>query len=152
METAIPKSGVAKNGQTLHYSVGALIKQDNKYLLIDRGTPPFGFAGLAGHVDEGEEPQQALVREIKEESGLDVIECKLLFEEELDWNWCGKGIKVHCRHLFECSVSGELNRDKRETKSIGWYTTEEIKNLSLEPVWKYWFQKLKIIDPAPSNL
>lgn len=152
METAIPKSGTTKNGNVLHYSVGALIKQGDKYLLIDRGTPPFGFAGPAGHVDEGEEPQHAIVREVKEESGLDVIECKLLLEEELNWNWCGGGIKVHYWYLFECSASGRLNRDERETKSISWYTKEEIKNLSLEPVWKYWFQKLNIIDPDHLNL
>ena len=44
----------ASNGQILHYSVGALIKKDGKYLLIDRVNPPFGLAGLAGHVDIGE--------------------------------------------------------------------------------------------------
>ena len=49
-----PKQGRAKNGQPMHYSVGALIKKEDKYLLIDRVKPPLGFAGLAGHIDEGE--------------------------------------------------------------------------------------------------
>jgi len=142
---AIPKFGESENGQTLHYSVGALVERDGKYLLIDRNIKPFGFASLAGHVDEGETETEALVREVQEESGLKIEEHKLLFEEELDWNWCSKGVGAHYWYVFECRVSGEIKANFRETKSIGWYTREEIKNLKLEPVWKYWFKKLKII-------
>lgn len=133
------------SGERMHYSVGALIERDGKYLLIDRAVPPLGFAGVAGHVDEGEDAPQSLEREVKEESGLEINNYKLLFEEELDWNWCSKGVKSHYWYLFKCDVSGELERSKRETKSIGWYNGEEIKKLNLEPVWEYWFKKLNII-------
>lgn len=129
----------------MHYSVGAAIKKDGKYLLIDRANPPFGFAGVAGHIDEGEDKIQTLEREVKEESGLKVESYKLLFEQELDWNWCGKGANSHYWYLFDCKVSGELKRNYIETKSIRWYTPDEIKGLTLEPVWEYWFKKLKII-------
>lgn len=136
---------IIKDGVAMHYSVGALIEKDGKYLLIDRVKVPLGFAGLAGHVDEGEEETQALKREVKEESGLDVEKCNLLFEEELDWNTCGRGIGIHHWYLFECVVSGELKRDDSEAKSIGWYTKDEVKKLELEPAWEYWFKKLNII-------
>jgi 8-oxo-dGTP diphosphatase len=129
----------------IHYSVGALIKKDNKYLLIDRNNPPFGFACIAGHVDEGETPIEALKREVKEESNLEVKNAKLLFKEKLGWNWCSKGVNIHYWYVFECSFSGNVRRNKREAKLIGWYTKEEIKKLKLEPVWEYWFKKLKII-------
>lgn len=142
---AIPKTGKSKNGQSMHYSVGALIKKGDKYLLIDRATPPWGFAGPAGHVDEGEDTTEALKREIKEETGLKVENCKLLFEEELDWNWCRVGTQVHYWYLYECSVTGNVKRDTRETKSIGWYSIDEIKKLKLERAWEYWFKKLKVI-------
>lgn len=139
------KQGKSKNGKLMHYSVGALIKKDNKYLLIDRLKPPLGFAGLAGHIDKDEDEIQALKREIKEESGLKIDSYKVLFEEELDWNWCSKGAGVHYWYLFECNVSGEIKKSYIETKSIGWYIIDEIKKLKLEPVWEYWFKKLKII-------
>jgi len=42
--------GKSTNGDALHYSVGALIKQREKFLLIERATEPFGFAVLAGHI------------------------------------------------------------------------------------------------------
>jgi len=139
-----PKEGKSKKDTKMHYSVGALIERDGEYLLIDRAKPPFGFAGLAGHIDEGETEIEALFREVQEESGLKVEKYKLLFEEEVGWNECNKGVRGHYWYLFECEVSGEIKMDISEEKSIGWYAKDEIKNLKLEPVWEYWFQKLKI--------
>jgi ADP-ribose pyrophosphatase YjhB (NUDIX family) len=139
------KEGKTKDGTPMHFSVGALIEQEGKYLLIERAVPPLGFAGVAGHVDEGEDERQAVVREVKEEVGFEVRDPKLLFEEELDWNWCSKGVTSHYWYFFHCPVSGDLARSMRETKSAGWYSKEEIKNLTLEPVWEYWFKKLDII-------
>lgn len=136
-----PKKGRAKDGGQMHYSVGAIIQQKGKYLLINRAVPPFGFAGIAGHVDENEEPVEALKREVKEESGLTVRKADLLAEEEINGNWCSKGIHVHYWYLFKCTATGKITRNIRETKSIKWYTREEIKNLTLEPVWAYWFEK-----------
>ena len=129
----------------MHSSVGALIERDGKYLLIERAVPPLGFAGVAGHVDEGEDERQAVVREVKEEVGFDVRDPKLLFEEELDWNWCSKGATSHYWYFFHCPVSGDLARSMRETKSAGWYSKEEIKKMTLEPAWEYWFKKLEVI-------
>jgi 8-oxo-dGTP pyrophosphatase MutT (NUDIX family) len=140
-----PILDTATNNKPRHYSVGALIKQDGKYLLIDRVKTPFGFAGLAGHVDIGETPEQALVREVEEESGLKVKNYKLLMGEELDWDTCSKGIEVHYWYLYECEIAGEVIQNKIETKSINWYTLEEMKKLNLQNVWEYWFKKLKII-------
>jgi 8-oxo-dGTP pyrophosphatase MutT (NUDIX family) len=140
-----PKRGKTKDGQPMHYAVGALIKKGGKYLLIDRKKPPFGFASIAGHIDEGENEIESLKREVEEESGLKIENFKLLFEEELDWNWCREGINSHYWYLFDCQVSGDIKQNELETKSIAWYAPNEIKKLKLEPVWQYWFKKLKII-------
>lgn len=129
----------------MHYSVGALIVRDGKYLLIDRVKPPLGFAGLAGHVDEGETAIEALVREVREESGLDVIGHNMIAEEEVADNVCSKGIPVHYWQVYACQVTGELRQNTAETKSIDWYSREELKQLSLEPVWEHWFKKLGIL-------
>jgi 8-oxo-dGTP pyrophosphatase MutT (NUDIX family) len=142
---AQPKEGRTRDGKLMHSSVGALIERDGKYLLIERAVPPLGFAGVAGHVDEGEDERQAVVREVKEEVGFDVRDPKLLFEEELDGNWCSKGVTSHYWYLFHCPVSGDLVRSMRETKSAGWYSKEEIKKMTLEPAWEYWFKKLEVI-------
>ena len=54
---AKPKEGKTKDGTPMHFSVGALIERDGQYLLIDRAVPPFGFAGVAGHIDDGEDEE-----------------------------------------------------------------------------------------------
>jgi 8-oxo-dGTP diphosphatase len=114
-------------------------------LLIDRANPPFGFAGPAGHVDEGEEPEQAVIREVSEETGLTVTNPVLAFEEFVSWNECRQGTQGHHWYVYQCVVEGELAQSNREAKSLGWYNVEQIKQLTLEPVWQHWFQKLGII-------
>ena len=142
---SVPKQGVAKNGEPLHDSVGAVIRREGKFLLIDRAVPPFGFACVAGHIDEGELPEQALIREVEEEAGLRVTHSRLLAEEELDWNVCSRNVKHHHWYVFACETEGELRRSERETKSAGWYAPDEIRGLDLEPVWEYWLKTLRLI-------
>jgi len=141
----IPKLGKASIGLDMHYSVGAIIKRDGKYLMIDRACPPYGFACVAGHIDDGEDADTAVIREVKEESGLEVITKKLLKQTEILWNTCSKGITVHYWHVYECDVRGRVKRNEQETNEIGWHTPEKIKELPLEPVWEYWLKELKII-------
>src|SRR5215212_2653520 len=108
-----------RDGQTIHWSVGALIEREGKVLLIDRAQFPFGMAGPAGHIDEDEAPEQAVVREVEEETGLKVTKCHKVIDEFVPWNECSKGIKGHHWYVYRCEVEGELKRDQRETKSIG---------------------------------
>ncbi len=138
------KLGRTKNGKDMHYSVGALIKKDGKYFLIDRAIFPLGFAEVADHIDGDESPEEALKRELKEEVGLDLINHKLIFEEEVE-NTCSKGVDHHYWYVFECEVNGKVKRSERETHSASWYTQGQIRTLKLEPVWEYWFKKLGII-------
>ena len=139
------KVDIASNGQELHYSVGALIERDGKYLMIDRTNPPFGFAGIGGHIDEGENPEDAIVREVEEESGLKVKSFEQIGEEEILWNFCKSGTPVHYWRLYKCDTEGEVKGQVEEMKSIKWYTKEELEKLPLEPAWRYWFEKIGIV-------
>lgn len=129
----------------MHYTVGAIIKKNGKYLMIERAFFPLGFAGIAGHVDYGENAEHAIVREVREESGLKVTKHRLVLEEEIVGNRCIMGISVHRWYVFDCEVGGRIKRNFFEDKSIGWYSASEIKKLKLEPVWKRTLKELKII-------
>ncbi len=133
-----------ENGTLFHYSVGALIWRDGKILLLDRMKPPFGFAGPGGHIDEGENPEEALIREVKEETGLDVRSSKLVCAQKME-NECRHGIKIHYWHLYSCDCVGELAWNRAESKSIDWYTREELRELVIEPIWIYWLTKEGIL-------
>ena len=112
------KTGKSKQGKLMHYSVGAIIKKDDKYLLIDRVKVPLGFAGVAGHIDENEKIEDSLKREVREECGLNVIIFKLLFEEELSLEECSRGILTHYWYVYECEVEGDIKIKEDEVKSI----------------------------------
>ncbi len=88
----VPKIGESKNKDKMHYTVGAVIKKGNKYLLIDRIDSPLGFAGIAGHINQDETPEQALLRKVSKESSLKLKNHSLLFKEEVEWNLCRAGI------------------------------------------------------------
>lgn len=139
------KVGKSINGYIMHYTASALIWRDGKILMIDRAVFPLGFACLAGHIEEGETPEEALKREVLEESGLKIKKHKLIFEEEVDGNECSRGVKVHYWYVYECECEGEPQMFPLEEKSIGWYSPEEIKTMNLEPIWDYWLKKMKII-------
>lgn len=136
---------IVVNDKIFHVSVGALIESDEKYLLIERAIPPRGFAGVAGHVDEGETPGESLLREVQEEVGLRLKKYELLLEEAVHWNWCNAGVTGHYWYLYRALSEGEIKRNDREVSSVQWYTKEEINKLNLEPVWAYWFKKLKVL-------
>jgi ADP-ribose pyrophosphatase YjhB (NUDIX family) len=130
-----------------HRSAGAIIKDEKgRILMLDRKLFPFGWACPAGHVDAWETPEEALSREVKEETNLDVKRYRLLYNEFIDWNECSRGIKGHDWYLYEIDEwSGTVLADKEESKKMEWKSIEDIKNLELDDVWKYWFNKLEII-------
>ncbi|MBI4682788.1 MAG: NUDIX hydrolase [Nitrospirae bacterium] len=53
-------------------SVDAIIEMSGGVILIKRKNPPFGWAIPGGFVDYGETLEEAVCREMKEETGLDV--------------------------------------------------------------------------------
>lgn len=114
-------------------------------MLIDRATPPYGWAGVAGHVDQGETPLQAAIREVKEETGYDLQSPKMVIDEFVDWNWCGAGVTGHQWYVYQGTVSGQPKIQEKEVKAMSWHKPSDLKKLSLEPVWKHWFEKLKCL-------
>ena len=61
----------------------AIIIEDNKMLLMHREKEGHSYYTLVGgKINDNEDKEEALKREVKEETGLDIIECKLVFIEE----------------------------------------------------------------------
>lgn len=64
-------------------TVTCYIEKDNKWLMLYRNKKKNDinenkWIGVGGHIEIGETPEEALVREIKEETNLDLISYKLL--------------------------------------------------------------------------
>jgi 8-oxo-dGTP pyrophosphatase MutT (NUDIX family) len=74
-------------GIPMSYRAGIILLQDDKVALIERqraGLHYFTFPG--GHVEKGENPEQAAIRETEEELGLHVTLKQLLVQ----FGWQGK--------------------------------------------------------------
>jgi mutator protein MutT len=127
----------------MHRSVGAIIKNDQgEILLIERAIFPFGWSCPSGHVDESENPEQGMEREILEETGIKVQKSRLLFNEFLDWNKCSHGVTGHKWFLYEAlEWTGKIKIEKSEVKNINWVAISELKKLKLEEAYQYWFKK-----------
>jgi len=57
-------------------TVDAIIEINDGIVIIERSNPPFGWALPGGFVDYGESLEQAVAREAKEETGLDLEEVR----------------------------------------------------------------------------
>jgi len=149
-----------------HTSVGMLVWQYDKLLLIERKRFPFGFAPPAGHVDGDLSFEIAAKRELLEEVGLEVIGIKLLIEGKKE-NACRREDGTwHDWKIYQVETIGEIKRSEDETKQAGFYSRDDILTLvektekylrggidqvdweqspGLESVWCEWLKELKII-------
>jgi ADP-ribose pyrophosphatase YjhB (NUDIX family) len=133
--------------KSAHLSVGAIIMNDkNEILMIDRLKKPFGWACPAGHLDEGEDPETAVIREVQEETGLTVdfvYDIGLTLQEVLKMpqETCSRGVDLHLWTVYQVEAYGELIFKADEVKEIKWIPIDEVHLLNLEPAWKFILDK-----------
>lgn len=138
--------------------VGGVVVKEGRILLVRqaKGHPLEGQWTIPwGLVDPGEAPEVAVVREIKEEAGVEAEIEGLLGIQNLPDPWDGWiGIIFQCKH-----VAGIPNPDGgRETDQARYFSPHDISNLENEiEIWCRWLAKrvlggrYKIITPEPSN-
>ncbi|MCL5782194.1 MAG: NUDIX hydrolase [Patescibacteria group bacterium] len=109
-----------------HTSVGILVYNDDRILLIERKKFPFGFAIPAGHVDGDATFEIAAKRELSEEVGLNAEHLELVLERRMENGCRREGGTWHMWKIFKADVSGMIKLSNDETRSGGWYTKEQI--------------------------
>ena len=113
--------------------VSAIILKDDKILLIHRkknGEEYWVFPG--GGVEDTETPEQGIIREVKEETGLDVLKCKLAF---MAYNEASKTDQP----FYICEVSDGIpeiiGEEKEKNSPENWYQLEWVKISNLNDIW-----------------
>ena len=61
-----------------------IITKNHKIIGVSRKDNPTQFGLVDGQVHDGETPEEALIRETKEETGLDIIKYEKIFERTDD--------------------------------------------------------------------
>jgi mutator protein MutT len=95
--------------------VGALIRNDQQRVYVQRRTAdrrllPGTWDIVGGHLEEGETPEQALAREVEEETGWRVRE---IVATVTDWEWEYEG-RVRRELDYLVTVDGDLARPRLE--------------------------------------
>ena len=102
-------------------SCGAVIIKDEKILMVQENKGHWGLP--KGHIEENETDIQTAIREVKEETGLDVTldenrnyEINYIVDEEID---------KKVVYFIATSVKGDIVRQESEINQIKWVPISE---------------------------
>lgn len=109
--------------------VAAIIKKNNQYFATQRGYGEFegGWEFPGGKMEPGETPQDALVREIKEELDADITVGELI--ETVEYDYPKFHLTMHC---FLCELVSE-RVVLLEHEAAKWLTKEELDSVDWLP-------------------
>jgi ADP-ribose pyrophosphatase YjhB (NUDIX family) len=102
-------------------TAGAVVTdEDGRILLLSHVFRPGSGWGIpGGFVEKGEQPEEALRRELREEVGLELERAEIAFVRTL-----GKQQQVEI--IFRCRPRGALGRNNAEIKSARWFAPDEL--------------------------
>jgi ADP-ribose pyrophosphatase YjhB (NUDIX family) len=107
--------------QRFTVSAGAVVIDDQGRVLllkhVFRTGTGWGIPG--GFIDEGEQPEAAIKRELVEETGLEIVQAELAFVRTL------KAIN-HVEIIFRCKPRGLASARSFEIKELGWFDRDEL--------------------------
>ncbi len=108
------------------------IKRNNQFLMLYRNKKKNDingdkYIGVGGHIEEGETPEQALVREVKEETGLTLLR----FQKVGIVHFSDTGISETMHLYISDSFSGSLI--ECDEGDLSWIDIDKISSL---PMWE----------------
>jgi len=86
-----------------------------------------------GHIEEGETPEQAAIREVAEETGITSSITKSLGVIDVWFMAGGKRIHKTVHHFMFAEVGGVLAAQESEVDEVSWFPLEEIVELLAYP-------------------
>jgi 8-oxo-dGTP diphosphatase len=112
----------------------ALIQNEaREYLLVKHAYDSRWYSAPGGGVEAGESPQAAVIRELREELGVEIALEYLVGIYEVDW-----GSRTTLVYLFACKIVGgepQINQPD-EIELFAWFTPEQMPE-HVNPLGKY---------------
>ncbi len=107
-------------------AASGIILKDNKILLLQRSNYTKNYPGFwgcpGGRAEDGESPEQNVIREVKEECNLNFQPTKILktgiWQNRYYYRFLGKW-------------DGEIKIQEKEVNDFNWFTYSQAKNLQL---------------------
>lgn len=103
-------------------TAGAVVVDDSgRVLLLEHRfraeSNAWGIPG--GFIEKGEQPEEAIRRELREEVGLELMEAEIAFARTLSK---AKQIEI----IFRCRPVGDVGRKNAEVKSAEWFELDKL--------------------------
>ncbi len=164
-------------------SIGGIVTATSRpgspVLMFRRLRPPHGIAPVAGHIDRHGNRRQALDAEVREETGLTVVEAREITPPHGVWrdNVCrrhpGPRGFGHRWHIFRAVADGDLTPATPESADLQWVDKTRMKillnrtiehahgrvsdqdfaaNPGLEPVWVRFLHLAGYLSCRPGDL
>lgn len=134
----------SEDGEIIHRSVGSLITSGREILLLKRRKYPYKYSIPAGHLEEGEESDKAVGREVMEETSINSKpeRFKQLFRGKID-DPCRRGCDVHDWNLYLLELDGKPDTSSNEeAERLEWVEIAELGELELtKPTKKFLIEK-----------
>lgn len=131
-------------------TVGALIFNDRDQLLIVQTHKWHGnYTIPGGHVELGERLVEALEREIREETGLNLRTAEFVCYQEFVYDECFWEDRHFIFFDFLCRVEPGQVRLNDEAEAYAWVTLDEVENY---PIDDYLRHSLEIVRANPQFL
>jgi 8-oxo-dGTP diphosphatase len=128
----------------IHVGVYAVIVSDGQIVLIKKARGPYqGLWDLpGGSIEEGESPEQALIREVAEETGLDLSKVSVRsFHLKTTVYTASDGMEEKLWHfgaLYEAECQGKQplseQGDGLDSLGAGWFSLKELRAEALSPI------------------
>jgi ADP-ribose pyrophosphatase YjhB (NUDIX family) len=101
--------------QKFTVSVAAVVTNDkNEVLLLNHLLRPFASWGIpGGFIEAGEQPEEGVRREIREETGIEIDELRLIRV---------RTVRRHIEILFRARSNEKGEVKSREITDLGWFT------------------------------
>ncbi|MFH1454856.1 MAG: NUDIX hydrolase [bacterium] len=115
-----------------HFLVKILLKKGDRFLILKDNTKDIdnlksGWESPGGHLEEGEDIEQALFRELKEETGL--TDVKILCPVHSFLFYPGEENSLAGVIYLAEYTTGDINLDNKEHCAYRWLTLNEIAEL-----------------------
>lgn len=126
-----------------HESVGMIIRNNQQQILLfERTIYPFANTIPAGHLDTGEDPQSAAIREAEEEVGFIPENVSLFTQEDVVGDECRRGADSHKWSLFLGQLPAQASvKVNDEGLQPTWLTIEQALAKDLTFPLRYFLEK-----------